>query len=351
MTNAAEYFMQRCLQLAKKGINSVAPNPMVGCVITIPNNNAPYGQEVIGEGYHKKFGGPHAEVNAVESVKDKSLLKNATAYVSLEPCSHFGKTPPCADLLVRHQLNKVFVASLDPNPKVAGRGVAKLKEAGILVDVNVLQTKADLLNRRFITLHTKKRPYVVLKWAQTQNGYINDSSKTQKQISNLQSQQVVHQIRSNESAIMVAKNTATIDNPSLTTRSWFGSSPMRILLDTNLEVPQTHSLLSDNNATIIVNDKKEFQSDLKEYIKLSPHNLNEVLTVLYEKGISSVLVEGGAQLLKTFIKQNLWDEAFVFSSQENFESGITAPLMAQAAFASTQVSNNTLNHYKNSQIN
>jgi diaminohydroxyphosphoribosylaminopyrimidine deaminase/5-amino-6-(5-phosphoribosylamino)uracil reductase len=347
MTIAHEHFIRRCLQLAKKGINHVHPNPMVGCVITIPDENAAFGERIIGEGYHKKYGGPHAEVNAVNSVKDHLKLSQATAYVSLEPCSHFGKTPPCANLLIDNKVKKVVVASLDPNPLVAGRGIKMLEAAGVDVHVNVLQTEAEALNRRFYTFHQKKRPYFSLKWAQTKNGFINDATKKQTNISNPQSQQIVHKLRSTEAAIMIGANTAKIDNPSLTTRNWSGEHPIRVLLDAQLSTPMEQKLFSDGLKTLVFNEKKNGVDGAVEYVKQSPKDLMAVLNHLYSQNINSVLVEGGSQVLQSFINANLWDEAFVFEADFALETGINAPSIPKNKHTTTSINNNILKHYTN----
>ncbi|MFY0673120.1 MAG: bifunctional diaminohydroxyphosphoribosylaminopyrimidine deaminase/5-amino-6-(5-phosphoribosylamino)uracil reductase RibD [Bacteroidia bacterium] len=339
--------MNRCLQLAKKGINHVHPNPMVGCVITIPDNNSPFGERIIGEGYHKKYGGPHAEVDAVNSVADQLLISQSTAYVSLEPCSHFGKTPPCANLLIEKKVNKVVVASLDPNPLVAGRGIKMLKEAGIDVHVNVLQTEAESLNKRFYTFHQKKRPYITLKWAQTKNGFINDASKKQTSISNPLSQQIVHKLRSTEAAIMIGANTAKIDNPSLTTRNWAGKNPVRVLLDTNCATPIKLKLFCDGFKTLAFNEKKSGSEGEVEFVKKSPNDLNAVMSQLHDRGINSVLVEGGSKVLQSFIKENLWDEAFVFEADFAIEDGVNAPLISKTELTTKSIKTNYLKHYKN----
>ncbi len=347
MSLAHEHFISRCLQLAKKGINHVHPNPMVGCVITIPDENAAFGERIIGEGYHKKYGEAHAEVNAVNSVKEQSSLSKATVYVSLEPCSHYGKTPPCANLLIEMQVKKVVIASFDPNPLVAGRGIKMLEDEGIAVHVNVLQTEAEKLNRRFYTFHAKKRPYVTLKWAQSKNGYINDDSQKQITISNPQSHQIVHQLRSTEAAIMIGTNTAIIDNPSLTTREWAGKNPVRVLLDANLRTPIEQKLFSDSYKTLVFNEIKEGVAGNVEWLKISPKDLKAVLVTLFQKGLNSILIEGGTQILQAFINENLWDEAFVFEAGLSIEKGIEAPIIELKPFDNKIINNNILYHYLN----
>lgn len=345
MSSTSEHFMRRCFQLAKKGINQVAPNPMVGSVLTVPDDRLPLGERIIGEGYHRKLGGPHAEVHAVESVTDKELLKQATAYVSLEPCSHFGKTPPCAHLLIDAGVKKVVVACLDPNPRVAGRGVALLQEAGIEVLVNVLQTEALLINRRFITYHTKKRPYVLLKWAETLDGFIADASGKPKWISNPLSRQYVHQFRSEEASIMVGSQTALNDNPQLNTRDWAGNSPTRIVLDGRNRMPQSAYLLNGEVPTWVFTSRKEEARENLEFIKHNPRDLHGVMEVLYQRNINSILVEGGKALLQSFIDQNLWDEARVFVGDNAFSVGTKAPVLPQQEYSTLSIHTNQLKTY------
>lgn len=349
MSQPAEFFIKRCFQLAKKGINHVAPNPMVGSVVTIPDSHAPYGQRIIGEGYHQKFGGPHAEVNALASVENKELLNKATVYVSLEPCSHFGKTPPCADLLVQSGIKRVIVAMEDPNPEVSGRGVARLRAAGIDVIVNVLQTEALELNRRFVTAHTKKRPYVILKWAETPLGYLNGPNKEAVWISNRRSQQIVHQWRSEEQAIMVGVNTAIIDDPSLTTRSWAGKSPLRVLLDSSLRTPPHYGLLKDGDSTLVFNKEKQQNDGAVEFIATDPKNLTSVLSNLLQHKVNSLIVEGGSAVLQSFIDQNLWDEARVIMGDMETGAGTKAPKFRFLPTHSETIGNDTIRYIKNPQ--
>ena len=337
--------MRRCFQLAKKGINSVAPNPMVGSVITVPDSNAPHGQRIIGEGYHKAYGGPHAEVHAVRSVQDKELLREATVYVSLEPCSHFGKTPPCANLLVDAGVKRVVVACLDPNPNVAGKGIALLKEAGIDVLVNVLQTEALYINRRFITFHTKKRPYVVLKWAQTLDGFIADATGRPKWISNPLSRQFVHKWRSEEASIMVGSQTVINDNPMLNTRDWAGNSPLRLVMDGRNRSAREARVFDGSVPTLIFNESKDERLKNVEFIAKEPRNLDHALNELYSRSVSSVLVEGGSTLLQAFIDANLWDEARVFIGDGSFKKGIKAPDLPAIGYSTTTIHTNQLRTY------
>lgn len=317
--------MNRCLELARLGAGSVAPNPMVGSVIV-------HDGKIIGEGYHQKCGEAHAEVNAINSVKNKELLKSSTMYVSLEPCAHFGKTPPCSDLIVRHQIPRVFVGSVDPFAEVAGKGIEKMKKAGIDVEVGVLEKECLWLNRRFFTFHKKKRPYILLKWAQTLDGFL-DVDRTQEAatepiwISNELSRRQVHKQRTEEASILIGTNTAMKDNPSLTVRDWDGNQPVRLVLDRqNRLSADLH--LKDGTVPTIIFTSREIQSVANlEYIQLDFQSniLPQILQVLYERDVQSVIVEGGYRLLQSFLDQGLWDEAHVFIGNTVFVRGISAP--------------------------
>lgn len=293
--------MQRALQLAEIGRGNVSPNPMVGCVIV-------HNDLIIGEGWHRKYGDWHAEVNAVESVVDKNLLSEATVYVTLEPCSHFGKTPPCADLLVKHQVKKVVICNFDLNPLVAGKGIKKLQDAGIEVVTGVLEGKGRELNARFFTVIEKSRPYVILKWAETIDGFIAGENFEQVKISNTLSHKLSHKWRSEEDAIMVGTNTALYDNPQLNVRNWTGRNPIRIVIDRNNRLPQNLHLFDGSVKTIIL--KKTLQLD-----------------ELQKEKIQSVIIEGGATLLQSFINENIFDEIRVFRSKKQLYKGILAPFL------------------------
>lgn len=314
-----EFFMQRALELAKLGIGNVSPNPRVGCVIV--HNN-----KIIGEGWHKKYGEAHAEVNAISSVEDKSLLKESTAYVNLEPCSHFGKTPPCADLLIANKIKKVVVANLDTNPLVAGNGVKKLTMAGVEVVVGVLEKPARELNKRFFTFVEKQRPYVILKWAQTSDGFIAQKNFESKWISNDLSRQLVHQWRSEEDAVLVGTKTATHDNPSLTVRDWSGRNPVRVVIDRFLRL-NSHLHVFDKKAkTICYNLLKHEEHGNLIFVRLDEDNfMEELVADLCKQKIQSLIIEGGTQTLRHFIEAKLWDEARVFTSSRTFGEGISAP--------------------------
>ena len=326
--------MHRCLELAKNGLGTTYPNPMVGSVIVCDG-------KIIGEGWHKKSGEPHAEVNAVNAVKDKSLLKKSTIYVSLEPCSHFGKTPPCSDLIIENEIPNVVIGTVDPNVKVAGNGIKKLIDAGKNVSVGVLETECNELNKRFFTFHQKKRPYVILKWAETQDGFIapleirrkalNDKEQKPVWITNTFSRQMVHKWRSEEQAILVGTNTAIDDNPKLTVRDWTGNNPIRIVLDQNFRIPKERHIYDNQVKTIIISNSLTAiieENSIFEAIDFKKNIAKQILDTLYKHQIQSVIIEGGSQTLQTFIDENLWDEARVFIGDNYFETGIKAPILA-----------------------
>ncbi|NOS91316.1 MAG: bifunctional diaminohydroxyphosphoribosylaminopyrimidine deaminase/5-amino-6-(5-phosphoribosylamino)uracil reductase RibD [Cyclobacteriaceae bacterium] len=315
-----ELFMQRALELARLGIGQVSPNPQVGCVVV-------HDGKIIGEGWHQKYGGPHAEVNAIRSVKDKSLLAQATVYVNLEPCSHFGKTPPCADMLIAERVKKVVVANVDSNPLVGGKGIAKLQAAGIETVVGVLDHQARELNKRFFTFVEKQRPYIILKWAQTTDGFIARSNFDSKWISNEYSRQLVHRWRSEEDAILVGSGTAAHDNPSLTVRDWSGRNPVRVVIDRHLKLSDSFHLFDGNTSTLCYNLIQQKTENNTTWVKLEESQfLKEVVADLRTRNIQSLIIEGGAQTLSAFLNENLWDEARVFKARQSFGSGITAPI-------------------------
>ncbi len=337
--------MMRCIELAKKGLGTTYPNPLVGSVIV-------YNNKIIGEGWHLKAGMPHAEVNAIQSVSNQSLLKDSTIYVSLEPCSHFGKTPPCADLIIEKGIKNIVIGSLDPNPKVAGKGVIKLKEAGCNVVENVLKKECDELNKRFFTYHIKKRPFITLKWAQTQDGFIAPKNKEINKpvwITNKQSRQLVHKWRAEEQAILVGTKTVLDDNPSLTTRDWQGNSPIRIILDRNLKIPAESLVLDGNVQTIIITEKKSVNREnlIFETINFSNEISNQICDLLYRYKIQSVIVEGGAKTIQTFIDTNLWDEARAFTGKSIFKEGTKAPVLKNKISSEEKIKDDIIRTYKN----
>lgn len=318
-------YMQRCIELARSGAGSVSPNPMVGCVIV-------RGNEIVGEGFHRKYGEAHAEVNAVNSVATPELLKESTLYVSLEPCAHHGRTPPCTGLIIEKQIPRVVIGAADPSPEVAGRGIKKLKEAGIEVVSGVLGQECRELNKRFFTFHEKKRPYIILKWAQTSDGFIDIARESSDYgepnwITGDLALRLVHKIRAEEDAIIVGTNTALKDNPSLSVRNWAGESSLRIVIDKELKLPETLKFFDGTQKTLILNALKTEKEDLTEWFKLdfSKDILPQILSELFSRKILSLIVEGGRQLLESFIRDGLWDEAHVFSGNKFFFSGIEAP--------------------------
>ena len=317
-------YMQRCLDLALLGQGSVSPNPMVGCVIVKDG-------KIIGEGYHQKFGEPHAEVMAINAVEEPYLLEGATVYVSLEPCAHFGKTPPCSNLLIEKKIAHVVIACKDPNPKVAGKGIERLQKAGIVVELGLLNTAAQQLNKRFFCLHQKQRPHVVLKWAQTKDGFLDrlrtDDQKGINWISSEESRSLVHHWRSQEMSILVGKHTALNDNPSLTVRDVSGKNPIRILIDSQLQVQNDISLFSTDAPTLIFNRLKNEKKENIEWIKIPETSTKYILDELYRRGIHSVMVEGGSRTLQYFIIDNVWDEAYVLVGDLYFGEGVKAPVL------------------------
>ena len=314
-------FMNRAFELAQLGLGSVSPNPMVGCVIVHDNR-------IIGEGWHKKHGGPHAEVNAINNVQDKSLLHESTAYVTLEPCAHHGKTPPCADLLIEHQLRQVIIANQDPYPLVNGGGIKRLKSAAISVETGLLAEKGREINKRFFTFIQRKRPFIILKWAQTADGFIARENFDSKWISNEHSRKLVHKWRAEEDAILVGTNTAKYDNPSLNVRDWNGRNPLRLVIDKHLKLGPKLNLFDRSIPTICYNTLEDQESENLTFKKINDQSLIEdVLSDLHTRKIQSLIVEGGSILLNSFIEKELWDEARVFSSKNTFGSGIEAPTL------------------------
>lgn len=344
--NIHEKYIKRCIILAKNGLGATYSNPLVGSVIV-------HRDSIIGEGWHQKAGGPHAEVNAVNSVKDKSLLKKSTIYVSLEPCSHFGKTPPCSDLIIAKGIKKVVIGTVDPFAEVAGRGIKKLMEAGCEVQVRVLEQECQDLNKRFFTFHQKKRPYIILKWAQTADGFIAPKIQEKREpvwITNQYSKQLVHKWRSEEQAILVGTNTAIADNPKLNTRLWKGENPVRVVIDKDLKIPQESALFDGTIKTIVLteNEKKSDNNNLAfEKVDFQQDLPLQICEILYRHNLQSVIIEGGAKTLQTFIDNNLWDEARVFIGISEFHKGVKAPEFSGKMFSKTTLERDTLKFYKN----
>ena len=323
-----EKYLLRCLQIAENGLGSTAPNPMVGAVIT-------YKDHIIGEGFTSPFGGAHAEVRAIDSVTDKSLLKKATLYVTLEPCCHFGKTPPCTDKILTAGIPKIVIGLKDPHKKVGGKGIAILRSAGCEVITGVLQGKCEEHHRRFLTFHTKKRPYIILKWAQSADGFMApDPSKREAApgpywISSPLSRQLVHKWRSEEAGLLVGTQTALKDNPGLDTRLWKGSNPVRILIDKRHRVPHHFKIFGPGANTMVFCDKKNVPQDTGNiiYRKVSEDKplVPQVLHALWQEDIQSVIVEGGARTLGYFINSGCWDEARIITGPLSLKQGLAAP--------------------------
>ena len=324
-----EKYIQRCIELAKKGLGTTYPNPLVGSVIV-------HEGKIIGEGWHQKAGQAHAEVNAINSVKDKSLLPLSTIYVSLEPCSHFGKTPPCSDLIIHHKIPEVVIGTIDPFAKVSGNGIKKLKEAGIKVTVGILEDECNALNKRFFTFHTKKRPYLILKWAETQDGFIAPETRDEQKpvwITNQYSRQLVHKWRTEEQGIFVGTQTVIDDNPSLTARDWKGNHPIRIVLDKKNRISKESAIFDNSALTILVTENE---------IDFSQNIANQLCDYLYKKEIQSVIIEGGSRTLQTFIDAQLWDEARVFKGDTHFSSGMIAPKITGKIIAEQRIGSDEL---------
>jgi diaminohydroxyphosphoribosylaminopyrimidine deaminase/5-amino-6-(5-phosphoribosylamino)uracil reductase len=320
-----EKYIHRCLQIAKNGFGLTAPNPAVGCVIVCDN-------KIIGEGYTSPYGGNHAEVNAINAVKNKSLLKDATLYVTLEPCSHFGKTPPCSNLIIKHHIPNVVVGCIDDNQLVAGRGIDVLKKNGCNVTIGVLENLCKQHHKRFFTFHNKKRPFIILKWAETLDGFIAPFNKKEKKptwITNPYSRQLVHKWRAKEQAILIGSNTAKDDNPKLTTRDWKGNNPVRVVLDKDDRLSDTLCVFNQEAKTI----------------KVTESNIQSICDKLFKHNINSVIIEGGAQTLQLFIDSGIWDEARVFIGKSLFNEGIKAPKLICKSNALTQINDDTLKIY------
>lgn len=337
--------MDRCIQLAKLGAGNVAPNPMVGAVLIFEN-------KIIGESYHQKYGEAHAEVNCINNVdeKDKSLIQKSTLYVSLEPCAHHGKTPPCADLIIKNKIKKVVIGCQDVYKEVAGKGIGKLENAGVEVITGILEKECKDLNKRFFTFHQKQRPYIILKWAESANGKIGSNNIQRILISNDYTNRVVHKWRSEEAAILIGTNTALTDKPFLTTRLWKGNNAVRIVIDKELKLPPGANLFSKETNTIIFNFVKNSIEENLNFIKINKENLlQEMLLSLYQLNIQSVLVEGGAKTLQSFIDVGFWDEARVITNKKMvIENGIAAPEMRDFLFVTEEkYFNDRINYYQN----
>jgi diaminohydroxyphosphoribosylaminopyrimidine deaminase/5-amino-6-(5-phosphoribosylamino)uracil reductase len=347
MQTKDEFYIKRCLQIAKNGLFTARPNPSVGAVIVVND-------KIIGEGFTSAYGGNHAEVNAINSVLDTSVLKEATIYVTLEPCSHFGKTPPCSDLIIKHNLKRVVVGCVDSNSLVAGKGIERLKKANISVTVGVLEQECLTHHKRFFTFQNKKRPYIILKWAETQDGFIAPLTKDTARpiwISNDYSKQLVHKFRAKEQAILVGTNTVLADNPKLNVRSWFGEDPVRVVLDNNLRIPKYANVFNESVKTIVFYDEGKVVEDKKnvvfEKVDFTKNLAHQICEVLQKHNIQSLIVEGGTQTLQTFLDENLWDEARVFVGEAKFLEGVKSPVLEQSIKRQSNIKNDVLKIYTN----
>ncbi|WP_182835524.1 bifunctional diaminohydroxyphosphoribosylaminopyrimidine deaminase/5-amino-6-(5-phosphoribosylamino)uracil reductase RibD [Flagellimonas lutimaris] len=348
--NIHQKYILRCIELGKKGLGTTAPNPMVGCVIV-------HDGKIIGEGFTSPYGGPHAEVNAINSVKDKHLLQESSLYVTLEPCSHYGKTPPCADLIAKHKLKEVFIGLKDPHDKVAGKGIKKLEDAGCKVTVGILEDECREHHKRFLTFQEKNRPYIILKWAESDDGFIAPDASLRKEnpepfwITNAHSKQLVHQWRSQEQAILVGTRTVLEDNPKLTTRNWAGKDPIRVVLDKDLKIDSSFHVLDASVLTIVLTTVRDQSLYIKgiDYAVLdfSKPLAQQICDVLHQNNITSLIVEGGAKTLQTFIGKNLWDEARIFKGSVCFKKGLPAPKLKGTLSQRQQILTDTLSLYIN----
>lgn len=336
--------MKRCLELAALGLGKTYPNPMVGSVIV-------HNGEIIGEGWHHKSGEAHAEVNAVASVKDKSLLKDSTIYISLEPCAHYGKTPPCSELIIKHQIPNVVVGCVDSFSEVAGKGIEMMQKAGASVKIAVLEEECKVSHKRFFTFHEKNRPYIILKWAETIDGFIAPLEQEfgiPFWITSPEAKKLVHKWRTEEASILVGTNTAEKDNPALTARLWVGNQPLRIVIDRKLRLKNSIQVFDDSAKTIVFTEKHKDNIESTEYQIIDFSNFqSEILEQLYKRNIHSVIIEGGRKTLQSFIDANLWDEARVFVGSANLEKGITAPILNTKAKFEEKVSTDILKWYSN----
>jgi len=322
-----EKYIKRCIEIARNGLGTTRPNPMVGSVIV-------YNNKIIGEGFTSAYGGSHAEVNAINSVNDKSLLQYATLFVTLEPCSHFGKKPPCSDAIIRHKISNVVIGTMDTHSKVAGKGIEKLKNSGCNVTVGVLEDSCKQHHKRFFTFHNKSRPYIILKWAQTSDGFIAPKTKDKQKpvwITNKTSRQLVHKWRTEEHAILVGTNTALQDNPSLTVRDWTGQNPIRVVLDKNESLSKDFKVFNEEAKTIVIKET----------------SAKAICKILFTENIQSIIIEGGSKSLQMFINENLWDEARVFTGTSIFKEGVKAPVFSSNLTSEKQIQSDILKIYTN----
>lgn len=336
--------MSRCIELARLGAGTVAPNPMVGAVLV-------HDQRIIGEGWHKQYGGPHAEVNCISSVSDadRVLIPSSTLYISLEPCAHYGKTPPCSQLIIQLGIKKVVIGCRDPFEAVNGKGIEQLIQEGIEVTTGVLGTECIRLNQRFFCFHQLHRPFIVLKWAQTADGYIASDNSERLMITSANTNRLVHKWRSEEAAILIGTETALVDNPSLTNRLWYGKNPVRMVIDRTLRLPSTLNLFNDGYQTILFNEKKQGVEGQINYIQLDQKTstIDQIFKYCYQQHIQSILVEGGATLLQSFLQEGKWDELRVLTNKTmQIGSGLAAPVIPSISpFETTQISTDEICFY------
>lgn len=330
-----EHFIDKCIRLARKGALDVSPNPMVGCVIV---NDG----EIIGEGYHKEYGKNHAEVNAINSVNDKSVLKNSILYVNLEPCCHHGKTPPCTDLIIKYNIPKVVIGCIDTFSKVSGQGIKKLKDNSVEVIYGVLEKDCIELNKRFFCYHIKKRPYIILKWAKSKDNFIAPINQEKPfWMTCEKSKKLVHSWRAEEDAILVGRKTVVVDNPSLTVRMCEGKNPLRIVIDKELSLNEKSNVFDDQAETIVFNNIKSSIVDKTTYLKADFNNLNQdILNQLYDRDILSLIIEGGAITINSFIEKNLYDEIRVFTTDKTLKKGVNSPELPDIYLIETSIINN-----------
>jgi len=343
-------YMQRCIELALNGALYVSPNPMVGCVI-VENG------KIIGEGFHQKYGDPHAEVNAINTVKNPELLKKSTLYVNLEPCAHHGKTPPCTDLIIQKKIPRVVIGNMDPNKQVAGKGIEKLKKSGCEIYSGIMETECYNLNKIFFTYHLKKRPYIILKWAESADGFIDKIRDKEDPvgpnwITNEKCRQLVHKWRAECQAIMVGANTVKKDNPQLNVRSWPGNDPIRVIIDKNLDIPESSVIYNKKQPTLVFTYNKATKEKNLEFVKIEDKKdiIGSILKEFYKRQIISLFVEGGTKLLQELINKGFWDEARVFKGNINFKKGIEAPLIRHATRCYETIFNTQIVHMYNKSV-
>ncbi len=340
-----EQYIQRCLQLAEKGIGTTRPNPSVGAVVVVD-------EKIIGEGFTSPYGGSHAEVNAINSVEDTALLKRATLYVTLEPCSHFGKTPPCTDLIIEKEIPKVVIGCVDSNSLVSGRGIKRLKESGVHIITGVLENECKEHHRRFFTFHNKRRPYIILKWAQSKDGFIAPYNRDKRKpvwITNIVSRQLVHRWRAEEHGIFVGTKTVLDDNPSLNVRTVKGENPIRMVIDRELKIPSDSNVYDGTVKTFFFTkrESKDNGNIIYESVDFSKPIAKQICDIAHRQNIQSMIIEGGTKTIETFINEDLWDEARVFEGDLVFKEGVKAPILNKKEKEQIRIKTDLLNIYRN----